>query len=493
MTHPRLLVIFLHGGGRYYLDPLLSRGRLPRLDRLRAEGHRRYFQTEFPIAAGAWVTLLTGQSTARHGVLDYIDRDSRAYDGMAGRPASSADYRDRTVQSILSNAGRRIASIYLPMTNPPWSVNGVMISGFPLADERRPPTCPPELGRALPPFSEHRLLTLRYEQTGRVDAYLRHNLHRIEEVTADICRDMQYDVVLTCLPTPDLAHHYFWRPDSPAALERIYGHYEAVDATIGRLADTMGDRDTVVVCSDHGGRAAPGKVLGINRWLMDAGYLIGRTSSVAGRGAVGITNRAVSWAKRRRLNHLLANRITGRLRRRVSSMTQNTAFVDWSRSRAYGLDFFCPLAGVEINLAGRQAHGIVKSADYEPLRHEIVEQLSHFRDPQSGQPVFARVSRREELFEGEHLDRFPDVVGVLNDDYDVKTQLDRPVVGPNHGEPDYPYLGYHGRDAYFCACGPGIRAGEGASTSTMRDLAPTLLTLAGVTPPASMEGTPFQM
>ena len=174
-------------------------------------------------------------------------------------------------------------------------------------------------------------------------------------------------------------------------------------------------------------------------------------------------------------------------------MTQNTAFVDWSRSRAYGLDFFCPLAGVEINLAGRQAHGIVTSTDYEPLRREIVNRLSAFRDPDSGHPVFARVSLREELFNGAHLDRFPDVVGVLNDDYDVKTQLDRPIVGPNHGEPDYPYLGYHGHDAYFCARGPGIPVGRGPSTSRMRDLAPTLLTLAGLTPPAFMEGEPFDM
>jgi predicted AlkP superfamily phosphohydrolase/phosphomutase len=174
-------------------------------------------------------------------------------------------------------------------------------------------------------------------------------------------------------------------------------------------------------------------------------------------------------------------------------MTQNTAFVDWSRSRAYGLDFFCPLAGVEINLTGRQAHGLVTRADYEPLRRELVERLSGITDPENGRPVFKRVSLREELFAGEHLDRFPDVVGMLHDDYDVKTQLDRPIVGPNHGEPDYPYPGYHGHDAYFCARGPGIPTGQGEATSTMRDLAPTLLTLAGVVPPAFMEGRPFEM
>src|SRR5262245_18864855 len=192
MPRRRLLIVFLHGGGRYYLDPLLSAGRLPNVDRIRREGHERFFQTELPIAAGAWVTLLTGQAAATHGVLDYIDRDARAYDGMAGRVASTVDYRDRTVQSILSRAGRRLASIYLPMTNPPWQVNVMMISGFPLAAERRLPTCPPELEGTLAPFSNRRLLTLRYDNPRRIDDYLSLNLLRIETVTADCCRDTQY-------------------------------------------------------------------------------------------------------------------------------------------------------------------------------------------------------------------------------------------------------------------------------------------------------------
>jgi predicted AlkP superfamily phosphohydrolase/phosphomutase len=494
MSRPRLLVIFMHGSGRYYLDPLFATNRLPRLAELARSGHSRYFQTELPIAAGAWVTLLTGQSVATHGVIDYVDHDARSYDGLAGRHATSRDYADRTIQTILSNAGRQIASIYLPMTNPPWAVRGVLISGFPLDDERRPPTFPADVRDRLPPFADRRLLSLRYDAPARIEAYLATNLKRIASVTADVCRDAEFDVVMTCLPTPDLAHHYFWRPDDPAALERIYRTYAAIDTTIGRLVDLMdGSRDTVVVASDHGGRAAPRRLFGVNRWLAGAGYLRVKPAALGASLALGLTNRAVAWAKRQRINHAVARHVTGRIRRRVSSMTHNTAFVDWSRSRAYGLDFFCPLAGVELNLAGRQADGIVPRAEYEPLRTEIMGRLSSLHDPASGAAVFARVLRREDLFDGAHLDRFPDVVGVLNDDYDVKGQLDLPALGPNPGQPDYPYMGYHGHDAYFCARGPGIRPGVGGPSATMRDLAPTLLALAGVDVPSFMEGQPFEM
>ncbi len=488
---PSLIAIVMHGSGRYYLEPLFAAGRLPHLARLAAEGHQRYFRTVFPVAAGAWVTILTGQSVGVHGVIDYVDLDARSYDGLAGRYATTADYADHTVQTALSVAGRRIASIYLPMTSPPWPVNGMMISGFPLPDERRPPTHPPELTARLPPFSPAKLLSLRYEQSDRIDAYLRYNLARLEAITLEACRSGTYDVVLTCLPTPDLAHHYFWRPGDADALEHIYRYYDEFDRLVGRIVDAGGDRTTVVVFSDHGGREAPGRVFAVNRWLVDAGYLAPRQSVLSSAASVGLTNRVVDWAKRRRINHRLASHIRGSVRRRVSAMTHNTAFVDWSRSRAFGLDFTCPLAGVEINLRGRQARGVVPAADYEPLRTEIQARLTETADPASGAPVFSRVCRREELFHGPHLERFPDVVGVLNDDFDVKGRLDLPVLGPNLGQPDYPYMGYHGYDAFFCARGPAVRQGVCTAPSQMVDLAPTLLALEGVDPLPSMEGRPF--
>jgi predicted AlkP superfamily phosphohydrolase/phosphomutase len=487
---PRLVTIVMHGAGRYYVEPLLATGRLPHLARLIAAGHHRYFESEWPLAAGAWVTLMTGQPVAAHGIIDYIDLDARHPDGLAGRRATSADYAERTIQSLLSGAGRRVASIYLPMTSPPWPINGVMISGFPLNDERRPPTYPPDLADRLPSLAPARLLTLRYAQRARLDEYLRVNLERIEALILDAVRQ-PHDVVLACIPTPDLAHHYFWRPNDPGAIEHVFHYYERVDASIGRIADAAGEDANVVVLSDHGGRAAPSRLFGVNTWLRAHGYLVVRPSLMTRPALVTATNTLVNWAKRLRLNHLVAPHIRGAARRRVSAVTHNTAFVDWTRSRAFGLDFVCPLAGVEVNLAQRQPDGIVSRDDYEPLRQELIDRLRLERDPQTGAPVFQDVDRRERWFSGTHVERFPDVIGVLADDYDVKGQLDLPTVGPNAGQWDYPFLGYHSRDSFFAARGPAIRVGTDGDGGRMVDIAPTLLALAGVDPAPWMEGRPF--
>lgn len=490
---PRLVAIVMHGSGRYYLEPLLARGRLPNLQRLVHDGHSRYFHSELPLAAGAWVTILTGLSVGEHGVIDYVDLDARSYDGLAGRYADAGSYHAYTIQTVLSDAGLRVASVFLPMTSPPWPVNGMIISGFPLPDETRPPTYPPDLAARLPRFSDRKLLLLRYDAPDAIDSYLRSNLDWVERLTRDACRSGTFDVVLGCVPTPDLAHHYFWRRDDPEAMERIYHYYDLVDATLGRIVGDLDARTTVVVCSDHGGRAAPGRIFGVNRWLLGEGLLVRRNTALAGKGPAGVTDCVVRWAKTHRLNHALAPYLRGALRRRVSAITHQTAFVDWSRSRAYGLDLTCPLVGVEVNLRGRQARGIVAQESYADVRRELVARLSGVVDPETGTRVFTRVCLREELFHGAHVGRLPDVVGILADDYDAKPQLDLPVTGPNVGQYDYPYLGYHGRDAFFAACGPGIPSGT--TTDVMRpmlDLAPTLLSLVGVPVPDSMKGRPFE-
>ena len=70
-------------------------------------------------------------------------------------------------------------------------------------------------------------------------------------------------------------------------------------------------------------------VMGINRWLIDAGYPIPRMSSLGGRGGRGNTKRAGSGAERPRLKHKRATRNNRGFRRRGSSRKQKTAVVDW--------------------------------------------------------------------------------------------------------------------------------------------------------------------
>ena len=67
--------------------------------------------------------------------------------------------------------------------------------------------------------------------------------------------------------------------------------------------------------------------------------------------------------------------------------------VDWTKTRAYGIGF----NGLYLNLAGREAHGIVEVDDAEALMGEIARELEAFTDSDRGERVVLRVSRSTEI------------------------------------------------------------------------------------------------
>ena len=71
------------------------------------------------------VPLLAGIHPHRHGVLDF-----RGYDPVSGRLwfNSSDRIRGRTFWHMLSQHGRRVGVVHVPMTYPPFEINGVVVA-----------------------------------------------------------------------------------------------------------------------------------------------------------------------------------------------------------------------------------------------------------------------------------------------------------------------------------------------------------------------------
>ena len=103
-----------------------------------------------------------------------------------------------------------------------------------------------------------------------------------------------------------------------------------MDAIVGKTLDSIDSETVLFVLSDHGFKSFR-RGVNLNAWLEREGYL-----SVKEGGAEA-----------------------GYLRG-----------VDWSRTRAYSFG----LAGVYLNLEGREARGIVEKADAGALAAEIARQ-----------------------------------------------------------------------------------------------------------------------
>ncbi len=259
-------------------------------------------------------------------------------------------------------------------------------------------------------------------------------------------------VVACVFDTSDRVQHMFFRHlDRPAGngnhrvIEQLY---RRMDDIVGLALSHTGERTALFVLSDHGfSRFRRG--VNLNTWLLENGHLAlkdgARESGPYFKG------------------------------------------VDWSRTRAYSMG----LAGLYLNIAGREARGIVKpGAEAEALKRELIAKLSGLRD---GDEIAIRtVYATSALYKGPYLGEAPDLIAGYNEGY--RTSWDAAVgkVSASVFEDNLKaWSGDHSVDPLLI---PGVLFSNrklAADDPGIEDMAPTALELFGVKRPAWMEGKPL--
>ena len=175
----------------------------------------------------------------------------------------------------------------------------------------------------------------------------------------------------------DLVGHIVWRsldPDHPAYdaaddaqyVDVMPDLYRRMDDVVGYTLEHMPENTLLVVMSDHG-FASWRRVMHVNAWLAENGYLVMKDPDKEGK---------------------------------------NYSNVDWTKTRAYGLG----LNGLYLNLKGREMGGIVDPADRDALIAEIGEKLLQSIDPSTGERAVTKVYPREATYEdGGYLEIGPDI------------------------------------------------------------------------------------
>ena len=199
------------------------------------------------------------------------------------------------------------------------------------------------------------------------------------------------DATFVYLSDIDLQCHMLWRHEDPkhpgapnhpafdpatatAHAHDIENFYRDVDATLARIRKRLPADTLLIVMSDHGFQPYTRK-LHLNAWLRDAGYLTLKDGKKSG--------------------HIL------------------TGDVDWSKTRAYGVGF----NGLYLNLAGREAEGVVSAAKADALLTEISGKLEALRDPKGGKTVVLEMFRGSEIYTGPRSAEAPDLVVGYNEGY----------------------------------------------------------------------------
>jgi len=286
-TGARVALIGLDGADWEIIDPLLARGLLPNLARLKARGAWGNMKSMNPMLSPLlWTTVATGRPPEQHGIIDFLVRDAKTGKPV---PVSTRGRRVKALWNILTDAGRSSTFIAWWATWPAEEVNGHMVSdrvayslfSFVEAREsdRQGATWPPEYFQEIRPRlvdgsriqdAELRDLADATPEEFRRLATIVASARSYQAVALDLLGRGQPDLfALYYQGIDEVSHRYaHFMPPRMAMVTRedyeryrgtVEAYYRYQDRLLGEILTKLAPDTNVVVLSDHGFRNGGGR------------------------------------------------------------------------------------------------------------------------------------------------------------------------------------------------------------------------------------------
>lgn len=285
-------------------------------------------------------------------------------------------------------------------------------------------------------------------------AYLIHDER--EAMFFDAVDKTSRGAVVCVFDITDRLQHMFWRylqPDHPSNADKdVEKHretikvlYQRMDDLVGRTLEKVDDDTILLVMSDHGFKSFQ-RGVSINAWFHQNGFL-------ALKGETG----SAEWFRD----------------------------VDWSGTRAYAMG----LGGIYLNVAGRDAQGIVEPDEIASVKRKIAQGLLELYDEERGMSPVKQVYDTRLAYSGPYVGEAPDLIVGFRPGYRVSWNsamgiTDKQIFEDNTkawsgdhcvNPPDVPGILFCNREIEV-------------QHPNIMDIAPTILDLFGVPLPAYVDG-----
>ena len=479
----KVLVIGLDGATFDLIKPWVDEGKLPCLGDLMKNGVWGNLRSVIPSMSGpAWVSFMTGKNPGKHGILGFTTH-ADGNDEQA-QLISSLHVKDETLWQVLSSHGKRVGVINVPVTYPPQKVNGFLISGFMTPPSATVFTYPEELKQSIPDYRIGIRQRWRGED-GRTsirklkDELVVREYHDIAKrrtaAAVQLMSQWNPDFFMVVFKGTDEMQHFFWGWE-----DILLEYYRKIDNSIDRILAESGKDSNVLIISDHGFGPATTRLFSTNAWLQQAGLLKRKRDL---KSALLRTASHLAWDLNRRTR--FGKRLpAGRVAAVRKAVRQGLA---WKKTRAYGRTP-SGIAAININLRGREPHGIVEPGqEFEELREEVIKRLRSLQDPQTGERVMAEVYKNNEIYCGQKLNKVPDIIGIPNPRYYVDASLFTKSIFADRSSRQRGQH-YAQLNGILIASGTDIKPGEKIEGARLIDITPTVLHMMGLPVPQDMDG-----
>jgi len=412
---------------------LMANNKLPTFTRLMEYGDMKEMLSVVPpISSIAWSSFMTGKNPANHNILGFIDRMPESTEIYF---PNSEHMKSKTLWEILSDHGKKVAVINVPVTYPPREVNGLLVGGF----------LSPNLESAVYPKN----MTAFFEQNNYVidadadlaatdpDKFL-DELFRILHIRFDILFKLldrqEWDFFLYHIMETDRLYHFYFARDEKDYASRFTKFHQIIDKYIEKLLEKLPDDVFFMMLSDHG-FCPLDKEINLNYLLWDNGFL-----KFDNDPPMGYTN-----------------------------MSRSTKAFSLIPGRIF------------VNLEGREFNGSVKAGEeYNNVISDLVSLFEGFADPETGKKVIEYIYMRDDVYKGDNLHRAADMFVLPYNGYDLKAAFNT-----NTFFEETHFFGMHTYDDAFLYINEGKIQKDNFS---IIDLAPSILNVFGIDDSEKFDG-----
>ena len=327
-----VISIGLDGANWDLLQPWLDAGDLPNIAALREEGVSADLESCLPpVTCPNWRCFSTGKNPGKLGVYwwEKIDTESRTLETPTSRSFRSADYWD-----YLNAEGYSVGIMNLPMTYPPYEVDGWMVAGGP-GSEQTDYTHPPDLETEL----NRRGYRLHPDSpvTSNDDIKAARAVVNLIDQRFDtfkwLLSNRPVDIAHCTVFYSNVLQHFFYRGEPTKSA------WEIIDSQLGELREEFPET-TLILLSDHG-CAEIETVFYANSWLEHEGYLATQDTAANSLGRLGLNQKRISKVTDRLgLRDIIARLTPERIKELFPrdeegfKREQKLERIDWDRSSA---------------------------------------------------------------------------------------------------------------------------------------------------------------
>lgn len=392
----RSVIVGIDGVPHGMMEDLAERGVMPNFAGLKDKGSFVKMDSSIPaISSTSWGTIFTGRNPGEHGVYGFTDIIEGTY------TLSFSNFLSFKKPAFWQGNGGNYVILNVPSTYPAQELNGYHVSGF----------VSPNMDKAVYPASFlDKLKEFNYKID--VDAGKGHKSERLlfKELndTLDarikayryLWDEQDWDTFMMVFTGTDRLEHFLWsayEDQDHDFHEKFLDFFRRIDDELGEIESRLEEEDTFVMLSDHGMERVKFNV-NLNAYLKEEGFL-----------------RLSDEERKKKYNRIEEG------------------------SKAFALEH----GRVYLNRKGKYPNGTVGREE----EREVIESLKEsFADlEKDGEKVVDEVLERDEIYEGDQVDKAPDLVLVPNSGYNLRGKLSEDLFE------DGPLSGMHNREAFLYA------------------------------------------